>query len=368
MSRMESSSPVHRNSKGISAARLCALLLAGVLIFMIAGILFGSVSISLSDLLHNSLSSSEKTILLQLRLPRMLACLLGGAALASGGLIIQSVLANPLAAPNIIGIHTGAGLCTALACALLPNTFNVVPAAAFAGALMASFLVLALARKTRASRTTLLLAGLAVSSIFSAMTDLVITFFPDALIGYIGFRMGSLAGVSFEKLAPGAIVIIVGLIAACLCSTELELLSLGNDHSGMLGLDSTRWSRIFIVISALLAGGTISFGGLIGFIGLIVPQIIRRSLKPGTSGLMQMICVMLAGSLLLMMADLGGRILFAPYEIPCGILLSLAGGPYFLYLLLRNRRKSLFSGRKTKRNANAERVSADRVKRGADHD
>ncbi len=347
----ESKAALSAGNQGISSCRLSFLLLAGVAVLMVCSILFGSVSIPLSDLLHASLSSSQKTILLQLRLPRMIACLLGGAALGAGGLIIQSVLANPLAAPNIIGIHTGAGLCTALACALLPNTFNVVPAAAFGGALLASFLVLGLARKTRASRTTLLLAGLAVSSIFSALTDLVITFFPDALIGYSGFRMGSLAGVSFQKLTPGAVIIVLALAAACLCSTELEVLSLGNEHSGTLGLNSSRWSNIFLVISALLAGGTISFGGLIGFVGLIVPQMIRRTLKTGASARMQMICVMLAGSLLLLAADLGGRILFAPYEIPCGILLSLAGGPYFLVLLVRNRRKSLFHVGKSRKKA-----------------
>lgn len=143
---------------------------------------------------------------------------------------------------------------------------------------MASQLVLFLARKVQASKTTLLLAGLAISSIFSALSDLVITFWPDALIGYTGFRMGSLSGVSMERILPGLMAIILAMMISTLCAPELEVLSMGENQATMIGLNSKRWTQIFLVLSSLLAGGTISFCGLIGFIGLIVPQIIRKLL------------------------------------------------------------------------------------------
>lgn len=329
-------------------------LLLGVLLFTAFNLFFGSVTIPFDQLFSGNLSSNQAAILMHLRLPRTIACIFGGAALALSGLIIQSVLANSLAAPNIIGIHSGAGLLTALACALFPEVFNLVPIAAFAGALGASLFVMILARRISASRSTLLLAGLAISSIFSALTDLVITFWPDALIGYSGFRMGSLSGVGFAKMLPGLMAIIPALIFSLLCAPELEILSSGSDSARLLGLNSARWSLLFLILSSLLAGGTISFGGLIGFIGLIVPQIIRRIFKAGCSYRTLMLADMLAGSLLLLACDLAGRILFAPYEISCGILLSLAGGPYFLYLLLRNRKRNPFSRRSPGRKKAAE--------------
>lgn len=327
-------------------------LLAVLVILVIIGTGFslfaGSVRIPLSKILAGSLAETEQAVLVHLRLPRTIGCVFAGGALALSGLIIQSVLANPLAAPNIIGIHSGAGLMTTIACALFPNVFNLVPAASFAGALMASQLVLFLARKVQASKTTLLLAGLAISSIFSALSDLVITFWPDALIGYTGFRMGSLSGVSMERILPGLMAIILAMMISTLCAPELEVLSMGENQATMIGLNSKRWTQIFLVLSSLLAGGTISFCGLIGFIGLIVPQIIRKLFANESSFRILMIANVLTGAFLLLMADFLGRVLFAPFEISCGILLSLAGGPYFLFLLLKSRRRSLFSQKKSK--------------------
>lgn len=299
----------------------------------------GSSGLSIADVFSGAMNAAQRNIWLHVRIPRTIACVAAGAALAAAGLLIQSVLANPLAAPNIIGIHSGAGFFTALVCALWPSIFNLVPAAAFAGSLFSAGLVLFLARRLRAGKTTIILAGLAISQIFSALTDLVITLVPDALSGYTGFRIGSLSAVSMEKLLPGLLIIIPALILSLICAPELEVLSLGSSQASVLGLNTRKWNAVFLFLASLLTGGAISFGGLIGFIGLIIPQIARRILGPATRR-QEILFSILGGALFLLLADTLGRIVFMPYEIPCGILLSLAGGPYFLWLLIRSRKKS----------------------------
>ena len=144
-------------------------------------------------------------VVLYSRLPRTCGSLLAGSALAVAGVLIQTVLANPLAAPHIIGVNSGAALGVTLCCALLPAT-SLQPLAAFAGAMAGVLLVLLFAEATGASRITLALAGVAISSIFSALIDAVITFYPDALMGYSDFRMGGLDGVTMDKLAPAALL------------------------------------------------------------------------------------------------------------------------------------------------------------------
>lgn len=158
-------------------------------------------------------SSVAARVVLYARLPRVCGSLLAGAALAVSGVIIQTVLANPLAAPHIIGVNAGAGLGVALCSALAPAAL-LQPLAAFAGAMAGVLLVLFFSEATGASRITLVLAGVAISNIFSALIDAVTTVFPDALTGYTDFRMGGLAGVSLARIAPAAVLIGVSLAAA----------------------------------------------------------------------------------------------------------------------------------------------------------
>ena len=138
-------------------------------------------------------------VFLHVRLPRMLGCLLAGSGLAVAGMILQTVLANPLASPNILGIQSGAGLMTVFSAALFPAAFGLRMPASFLGAFLASLFVMLLAKKVRASRSTIVLAGLAVSQIFSACIDLILTLAPDSLTGYTDFRIGSLAGITLNR-------------------------------------------------------------------------------------------------------------------------------------------------------------------------
>lgn len=282
-------------------------------------------------------STSQLTlpVFLHVRLPRMLGCLLAGSGLAVAGMILQTVLANPLASPNILGIQSGAGLMTALCAALFPAAFGLRMPASFLGAFLASLFVMLLAKKVRASRSTIVLAGLAVSQIFSACIDLILTLAPDSLTGYTDFRIGSLAGITLNRLLFPALCIVGAIVFTLLCARQLELMQLGQRDAQCAGLDVNRWMLGFLALASLLAGSVISFTGMIGFVGLIVPHMVRR-LSPGPL-MKQLVSCLLLGPAFLLLADLLARTVAAPYEIPAGILLTLAGGPYFLCLLLKGK-------------------------------
>ncbi len=282
-------------------------------------------------------STSQLTlpVFLHVRLPRMLGCLLAGSGLAVAGMILQTVLANPLASPNILGIQSGAGLMTVLSAALFPAAFGLRMPASFLGAFLASLFVMLLAKKIRASRSTIVLAGLAVSQIFSACIDLILTLAPDALTGYTDFRIGSLAGITLNRLLFPALCIVGAIVFTLLCARQLELMQLGQRDAQCAGLDVNHWMLGFLALASLLAGSVISFTGMIGFVGLIVPHMVRR-LSPGPL-MKQLVSCLLLGPAFLLLADLLARTMAAPYEIPAGILLTLAGGPYFLCLLLKGK-------------------------------
>ncbi len=274
-------------------------------------------------------------VFLHVRLPRMLGCLLAGSGLAVAGMILQTVLANPLASPNILGIQSGAGLMTVLSAALFPAAFGLRMPASFLGAFLASLFVMLLAKKVRASRSTIVLAGLAVSQIFSTCIDLILTLAPDSLTGYTDFRIGSLAGITLNRLLFPALCIVGAIVFTLLCARQLELMQLGQRDAQCAGLDVNRWMLGFLALASLLAGSVISFTGMIGFVGLIVPHMVRR-LSPGPL-MKQLVSCLLLGPAFLLLADLLARTVAAPYEIPAGILLTLAGGPYFLSLLLKGK-------------------------------
>ena len=314
--------------------------LAALTLLAAAGSLaFGAVPIPLGEVLAVLAGRGgdvQSRIVLLARLPRLCGCLLAGAALACSGTIIQGVLNNPLAAPNVIGVNSGAGLATALCCALAPQAPQLTPIAAFLGALAGVLLVLFIAERAGAARITLVLAGVALSSMFSAGIDAVLTFFPDALAGYSDFRIGGVRNLSMARLAPAAWVILAALLAALSLSSELDLLLLGRETAQSLGLPVRRLRLLLLALAAALAGAAVSFAGLLGFVGLLVPHIMRRLV--GGDSVHLLLSSALGGAGLLTLCDLLSRLLFAPFELPLGVVLSLAGGPFFLWLLLGQRR------------------------------
>lgn len=325
----------------IRQSKVVFLVGLGILTFLAAvlSLCIGSVQVTLQDvvgaLLGQDAVSASARIILYSRLPRMCAALLAGAALAVSGVVIQTVLNNPLASPSIIGVNSSSGFAVALVCAVAPAMQQYTPYIAFFGALVGVMLVMVLSQSTVAARITVVLAGMAISHLFSAGIDAVVTFVPDALNGVTDFRIGGFSGVTMVQLLPAARVIIISLVLLITLSRQLDILALGSDTARSLGLAVGPIRVVFLILAAALAGAAVSFSGLIGFVGLIVPHIMRR-LVGEESGVLLLSSAM-GGAFFVTICDLMARVLFAPFEIPVGIVLAFAGAPFFLWLLFKQR-------------------------------
>lgn len=320
--------------------RIYAALAALVLAVSLLNLCLGAEKVPPAEVLRALTGGGSGTtafrIVRYVRLPRLCACLLAGGALAASGAIIQGVLSNALAAPSTIGVNAGAGLTVALCCAIAPTAVKLVPLAAMAGAFLGVMTVLLIARRTGASKITLVLAGVAVSSIFSAGIDAVVTFVPEALNGYSDFRIGGFSGVSMARLLPALWPTLLSFVLSLSLHNEMDVLLLGREQAQSLGLPAERLRIVLLGLAAVLAGSAVSVGGLVGFVGLIVPHIMRRLVGEESGPLL--VSSVLGGAALLGGCDLLGRMLFAPYEIPVGIVMALAGGPFFIWLLQRRGR------------------------------
>lgn len=319
--------------------RLCRLfpaLVLGTVVSFLLSLCVGAAEISLSEsiraMLHGDLTHPGCRILFYVRLPRAVAAWLSGMALATSGVVIQNVLHNPLAAPNIIGVNAGAGFAVLFIIALFPAAVSLIPAAAFLGALFTCLLIYAIAARTGASRTTITLSGVAIGSVFTACSNTLKTFFPDTVYNANSFFVGGFSGIAWRQLTPAWGVILVGLLLALLLSSRMDILALGDETAQSLGMAVRPMRFILLVTASLLAGGAVSFSGLLGFVGLIVPHILRRLIGHRHRVLIPLAA--LGGGIFVLLCDTLSRTLFAPYEIPVGIVLSLLGGPFFLFLLL----------------------------------
>ena len=280
-------------------------------------------------------SSLEGNILWYARIPRTMACVLAGMGLSVSGAVIQSVLSNKLASPGIIGVNAGAGLAVTLCCALGILSGAAIAAGAFFGALAAVLLITITAQKMGASRTTVILGGVAVNSFLNAASEAIRTLVPDAGVMSADFRVGGFSSVAASRLLPAGILILLSFFVLMSLCNELDVLSLGEASAQGLGLSVKRIRTLFLILSALLAGASVSFAGLLGFVGLIVPHMGRR-LVGGESRYLLIFCAV-CGAALVTLSDLAGRLVFQPYEMPVGILMAFIGGPFFLFLLLRSK-------------------------------
>lgn len=332
------------SSSQIFSTRRSKRLFWGVLVLLtlaaaVISIWIGSVNLSpgqvAAALVGRDTASTAARIVRYTRLPRTCAAMLAGAALAVAGTVIQMVLNNPLASPGIIGVNSSAGLAVALVCAAAPSAQQYTPFVAFCGALTGVLLVMGLSQSTGASRITVVLAGVAISNLFSAGIDAVVTLVPDALNGITDFRIGGFTGVTMTQLAPAAGMILVSLVLVISLSQQLDILALGSDTAKSLGLPA-RPVRIFLLIlAASLSGAAVSFSGLLSFVGLIVPHTMRR--LAGEDSLPLLVSSALGGAFFVTVCDVLARILFAPFELPVGIVLAFTGAPFFLWLLFKQR-------------------------------
>lgn len=294
----------------------------------------GAVKISpkeIVDAIFLEADTVNHQVIWNVRLPRTIVAALVGVCLSLSGAILQGIMRNPLAGPNIIGVSSGGGLMALIILIIFPELYYLVPAGAFLGSLVATLCIYCLAWKDGVRPTRLILAGVAVSSILNAGINALMTFFPDRVAGVIGFMVGGLSATTWTQVKVLFPYAVVGVVLVMFLPSKLNILMLGDEVATGLGLNVERTRFAFIILSSLLAGSAVSVVGLLGFVGLIVPHMTRlfigsdyRYLFPG--------CVFF-GSSVVMLCDTLARVLFAPMEIPVGIIMSALGAPFFLYLL-----------------------------------
>lgn len=281
-------------------------------------------------------------IVYRIRLPHTALIALVGAALAGSGAAYQGLFRNPLADPYLIGVASGAGLGAVLAMSVhWPGTLlglYTVPAAAFGGAVLTVILVYTLSRSSgAASTTTLILAGVAVGSFASALTTYLMLRSSGELRRVLVWLLGGAALSGWDPVLAALPYVLLGLGALILSGHALNVLQFGDDQAQQLGLPVER-TRIFIIAAAsLTSAAAVSFAGIIGFVGLIVPHLIRLIWGPDYRRLVPL--SILGGATLLLLADLLARVVLAPQELPVGVVTSLAGAPFFLWVLRRAQRR-----------------------------
>ena len=318
------------------------IFIAAATVFVVAAFLsaaLGTANLSLTQLIkairEGAGSGFEGNIFWYVRLPRTAACLLAGAGLSVSGAVIQSVLANKLASPGIIGVNAGAGFAVTLCCALGAISGWTIAISAFGGALLSMLLVTLTAQKIGASRTTVILGGVAVNSFLTAGSEAITTLMPEIGVMSSDFRVGGFTAVTSQRLIPAGILIIIALVVSFTLCNELDVMNLGEETAQGLGLSVKKMRSIFLILAAVLAGASVSFAGLLGFVGLIIPHIARR-LVGGENRYLLPFCA-LFGASFVTICDLASRLIFQPYEIPVGILMSFIGGPFFVFLLLNKK-------------------------------
>ncbi len=316
-------------------------LLFSVLLWVAAAVLslcIGSINFTPAELfsvLKGQAGGAAKGIFLYARLPRTVACLFAGAALSCAGAVLQNVLANQLASPSIIGVNAGAGLGVTLCCAAGAISGWAISGAAFAGSLAAVAVIALFSCRTGASRTTVILTGVALNSLLNAASEAVTVLTPDVAALSTEFRVGGFSAVTYTRLIPACTLIALALgLLLTLCS-ELDVLALGDETARGLGLPAARFRILFLILAALLAGAAVSFSGLLGFVGLIVPHFVRI-LFGSESRRMLLHCIFLGGAFVVL-CDLASRCIFRPFELPVGILMAVLGGPAFVFLLVRSK-------------------------------
>ena len=318
--------------KFVILATLAIILIAVMMLSVGCGVM----DMSWGDIIKTLFASNnsiEFQIIYNLRLPRTLLGALVGAALAVAGVILQAVMRNPLASPGIIGVSSGAGVAAVTALMIFPALSGWLIPIAFSGAFVTAMAVYLLAWKRGVEPVRLLLAGVAVSSLLGAISTAIMLFNSEKVAGILDFAIGSLSTRSWPQLELVAPYIIAGLAVAFIIAPKLNVLGLGDEIAVGLGMNVERMRLGFIALAALLAAAAVSVAGLLGFVGLIAPHIVRMLIGGDSKFLIPGAAVF--GAVLVVGSDTAGRVVIAPEELPLGIIMALLGPPFFLWLLRR---------------------------------
>ena len=298
---------------------------------------FGSAEMTNAEFFGGLLGSrgfeTERIILLSLRLPRILAAIVAGAGLSVSGVILQSVTGNELASPNIIGVNAGAGFFMVLLLFFAPQAVYLRPFAAFVGAFLTTLFILSAASKGQFSKTTVILCGVAITAVLNAGISFLTYLNPDVLMDYNFFSVGGVGGTQAKELLLPTLAVGFCVLVTLALSKKIDILCLGDSLANSLGVNVKILRVVCLAVAGLSAASAVSFAGLLGFVGLVVPHIARK-ITDGSVGEMLKVSVLI-GAILVVTADLIGRIVFAPSEIPVGVVMAFVGAPFLLYIVIR---------------------------------
>lgn len=324
----------------VSSVMLVLLILLGLC--SVLSLAVGSAGYSIQEILKALFSQEDspvKTIVLNLRLPRIILAILIGSSLSAAGALLQSVMRNPLADPGTIGVSAGAGTAATTILLIFPQLSASVPLFAFGGAALACVVIYTMAWKGGVDPTRIILSGVAINSVLGAYNSLLQLMNSDSLEGVLAFMNGSLSGRGWHQVQIAACYASVGLVMAFLCIKSANALQLGEEMAKSLGVKVSLNRVLLSAVAAFLAAATVSVAGMIGFVGLVVPHIAR--LLVGSDYKVMMPVSVVLGAVVLLAADTVGRTVVPGMEIPVGIVMAVCGGPFFLYLL---RKKGKVSG------------------------
>ncbi|MFD0966661.1 FecCD family ABC transporter permease [Seminibacterium arietis] len=315
-----------------------------LLIFLLLTLLItsniGAVSLTWQDLWHTDINSSQWQIWLHIRLPRLFLALIVGLALAVSGTLFQGLFHNPMADPSLIGVNSGASLAVGLSIILpsiLPSQFTLYSTmvSAFIGSLTVSALIYGLSYRSYGSINKLLLSGIAVNALCFATVGILTYISNDQQLRQFSlWTMGSLGQAQWEPLLIATILILPTALYTFTLANKLNLLQLGDEEAHYLGVNVLKLKKQLIVLGALLVGSAVAVSGVIGFIGLVIPHLVR--FKLGADHRWVLPASALCGATLLIIADTLARTVVSPAELPVGMLTSFIGAPYFLWLVINS--------------------------------
>lgn len=311
---------------------VCIILAGFICVLVLAAMKLGSINVTYKELFCGLFLEYDPrvAIIYDLRIPRIIVALLGGAALSTSGLLFQAVLKNPLADPGIIGISGGAALTATIVTAFLPMLYFSIPVFSCIGGLLSFFLIYSLAWKGSLDPVRIILVGIAVAAVFSGLN----TLFCGALDNTgISLSVSGLSQLQWSSVKMLSIYAISGLVFAVLLSPYCNILALDDDTVRGLGIRVDLVRLVVSIAACLLVSGVTAIIGVVGFLALIVPHMARRFV--GSDHRILAPCCILLGGFVLLLADTVGRMIAAPNEISAAVIMSVCGGPFFIFLLKR---------------------------------
>ena len=292
--------------------------------------------------INGEVSQTELTIIFRVRMPRIIMASLVGIGLSVVGASFQSLFKNPMADPYVLGISSGAALGAAFAIVLkLPSagaSLSVVTISAFIGAVVTTIFVYNIAQvRGRVTTTNLLLAGCAVSFLMSSMISIIMVFNQEEVNKIVFWMMGSFNASSFKSIYIVAPVVLVGTVVIYFFYRDFNLMLTGEESAKSLGTDTEKLKKLIILISSMIIAVSVAFSGIIGFVGFLVPHIVRILLGPNNKLVIPFSAI--GGAIFLLISDTIARTMFAPAELPVGSITALIGAPYFIFLLVRMKKR-----------------------------